>query len=162
MLMTAGFPIDEREPNGRWPLRACPGDFAATFVRIGRVACEEHYGTRRKTVDRWLGEFGKARLIELRAAFVRNRIEDARRLRVLADVASILKQSIPVLDKRVVSFTLARHAAQFLRSIRNGGWIVSPAPDGDWWVGSRRRSAAELVDLATAKGFDASLTGDDR
>jgi hypothetical protein len=68
-----------------------------------------------------------------------------------------------VRDRRRVSFTLARHAAQHLRIVRSGGFIVSPTGDGDWWVGTRRMSAAQLVDLAVGKGFDraAALQGGD-
>ena len=63
-------------------------------------------------------------------------------------------------DNREISPTLARHAAQFLRTVRNGGFIVSPACDGNWWVGSRRLSGAQMLDLAVRKGFEPGLHRD--
>lgn len=154
--MTTNFPIDERETNGRWPLRPCPGDFSEVYVKVGRRACEEWYGAGFRAINRWLEECGKERLIALRAAFVLNRIKDARRRRTVADVARILAQAIPVRDKRVISFTVARHAAHYLRVVRNGGFVVSKASNGDWRVGTRRMSAAQMVDFAVTKGFDRS------
>ena len=52
-------------------LRPCPRDFDEIVVRIGRLACQEHYHAGRATIDRWLEERGKARLIEARAERVR-------------------------------------------------------------------------------------------
>lgn len=201
MLMVASFPTDDRDQNGRWPLRPCPADFEATFIAIGRLACEEHYGTRRKTVDRWLEECGKPRLIAARADYARNQpgfrvrrkcppdfervyvalghkdsmkhygagpttikrwisecggsnLVDQRRANSLSvsDMSTILKMAFP--RKGRVSFTLARHAAQHLRIRRNGGFTVSPAPNGFWWIGTKKITAAELVEMAVKKGFD--------
>lgn len=53
--------------------RPCPNDFEAVFIRIGRLACEEHYEARRTTVTRWLEECGKDRLIALRSAHVQSK-----------------------------------------------------------------------------------------
>jgi hypothetical protein len=53
--------------TGRAP-RPCPVDFEETLIAIGRLACEEHYGVGRVTVNRWLDECGKARLLKARAA----------------------------------------------------------------------------------------------
>jgi hypothetical protein len=50
--------------------RPCPGDFDETFVRIGRLACEEHYCAGRRTITRWLEERGKRRLINARTEHV--------------------------------------------------------------------------------------------
>jgi hypothetical protein len=52
---------------GRAP-RPCPSDFEETLIAIGRLACEEHYGVGRVTVNRWLEESGKERLLKARAA----------------------------------------------------------------------------------------------
>jgi hypothetical protein len=51
--------------------RPCPVDFDETFVAIGRLACEEHFHAGRTTINRWLDERGKDRLIALRAERVR-------------------------------------------------------------------------------------------
>lgn len=128
--------------------RQCPPDFDTKFVELGRLQCEEHYHARRTTITAWLNERGKQRLVAERAANVR-----AGRQRISrSDMTKILAQAFPV--EGAVSFTLARHAAQFLRIRRNGGWIISPAGEGQWWVGARRRSAAELLAIAEAAGFD--------
>jgi hypothetical protein len=186
--------------------RACPADFAITFVRIGRLACEERFQARRSTVTRWLEESGKDALIEARRIFVRGYESRAQVsetfLRVLRmtgnvvyacraagigrtaaykwrdadpefakawsaaatidsdkltrrEMAVILGVAFPATTRKP-TFLMAQHAAQYLRERRNGGWIISPAGDGLWWVGSRRRTAAELVAMAEEKGFNAS------
>lgn len=128
------------------------------FVQIGRVDCEEHYHARRSTIDRWLAECGKQRLIRARAAFVaqqRSKGEWITRQTRLVEHREIKRPSAreTIRDKRKVNVLVARHAAQFLRVVRNGGFIVSPSGDGCWWVGSRRLSAAQMVDFAKGKGF---------
>lgn len=55
----------------RTVLRPCPDDFVPIFVLKGRLACEEHYRVGRLTIDRWLDESGKDRLIEARRVYVR-------------------------------------------------------------------------------------------
>lgn len=50
---------------------AAPSDFEATFVEIGRLACQEHYFVGRTTITSWLTQLGKDRLIQLRADHVR-------------------------------------------------------------------------------------------
>lgn len=144
--------------KGRPPLRACPADFDVIFVEQGRLGCEAWYRASRTTVNRWMAERGHKRLIEARAAFVahqRARGEWMTRSTRLVEVRVRKTQGLQaVRDRRFVNPNLARHAAQHLRIIRNGGFIVSPTPQGDWWVGSRRLSAAQMVDLACSKGFD--------
>ena len=146
-------------PKGRPPLRACPDDFDVIFVEQGRVGCETWYRASRSTVNRWMDERGAKRLIAARKAYVSHQRKAGRwvtrqtRMVEHKDVRPKLRSG-PVRDRRTVSFTLARHAAQHLRIVRNGGFIVSLTGQGDWWVGSRRYSAAQMVDLATAKGFD--------
>jgi hypothetical protein len=129
------------------------------FVEQGRVGCEAWYRARRDTVTRWLVERGKTRLIEARAAFVAHLrangqwiTRSTRLVEVRATGQTPRLQAIR--DRRKINPTLARHAAQFLRVTRHGGYIVSMAQSGDWWVGSRRLSAAQMLDLARAKGFD--------
>lgn len=147
------------EPKGRPPLRKCPDDFQVIFIEQGRLGCEAWYRARRSTVSRWLFEQGKDRLIKLRSEYVRHQ----RSLGNWLTRSSCMTEhretkpaarSQSVADRRSVSFTLARHAAQHIRIIRYGGFTVSQANNGDWWVGSRRMSAAQLVDFACSKGFD--------
>lgn len=138
----------------------CPSDFRETFVRIGRIACEEHYRVGRHTVNRWLEECGKDRLIAERSALVFQRDFDRRDRLTRQELARALSHAFPVQDHRFVDPEVAAAAAHFLRAKRNGGWIVSRTLDGDWLVGLRRRSSADLLDMAIGKGFDpASVTG---
>jgi hypothetical protein len=159
----------------RRQLRPCPPDFAETFVLIGRLACEEHYGAGRLTINRWLAESDKAALLKERAKEAAKqghvgpnavsrygretvdnwRAEGGKLTRV--EVGKILDQAIPVSRNRI-GFTLARRAAQHLRIVRNGGFIVSPAGGDMWWVGTKRITAEAMVELAKAKGFDPNLS----
>jgi hypothetical protein len=132
----------------------CPSDFEAVFLEIGRLACQEHYRVGRDTVNRWLEQHGKQRLIETRAAIVRKRA-DAKRLD-RHDVAKILRHAYPTDDAPVA---LVEQAAQFLRLRRNGGWPVSRSADGMWMVGISRKTGAEVIEIAKRKGFTPSLSG---
>lgn len=152
--------------KGRPPLRQRPDDFEVIFVEQGRVGCEPWYRARRDTVTRWMRECdverfaaGLPMLIAARAAFVAHQRSQGNwitRQTPLVTRRDIPKpaRSQPIRDRRKVSFTLARHAAQYLRIVRHGGFIVSPTPQGDWWVGSRRLSAGQMLELARSKGFD--------
>jgi hypothetical protein len=158
MLMAS----NPRELKGRTPLRRCPDDFDVIFVEQGRIGCECWYRARRSTVTRWLEERGKEALIARRAAYVKHLRSEGQwftRSSKLIEPHRVRPVQIraAINDRREVNPTLARHAAQHLRIIRNGGFIVSPTPDGEWWVGSRRISAAQMLDLACAKGFDADV-----
>lgn len=165
--MTAMRPIDEQlakidatrkrpklvpvpDGKGRPPLRKRPDDFEIIFVEIGRIDCEVFYRAARITVDRWLDETGKERLLELRRAFVARQRRQAKEGK-----PPRITPTKPKLDRRKVSLCMQRHAAQHLRSVRNGGWIISPTGKGDWWFGSKRISPGMLLDMAVAKGFDA-------
>jgi hypothetical protein len=145
--------------KGRPPPRPCPDDFDVIFVEQGRLECEQWYRARKTTISRWLDERGKARLIAARATYVahqRSRGEWMTRSTKLVAHHQVraAAQVLPIRDRRKVSFILARHAAQFLRVVRNGGFIVSPSPCGDWRLGTRMLSPAQLVDFAISKGFD--------
>jgi hypothetical protein len=129
------------------PPRPIPEDFEVVFVEQGRLECEAWYRARRTTVNRWLEESGKQRLIDKRAEFVRH-------LRDKARPAPAPVNRSGIRDRRRVSRALAMRAANYLRCVRNGGWAVAPMSGNEWLVGTRRRSAAELIDLACAKGFD--------
>lgn len=145
--------------KGRPPPRAVPDDFDVIFVEQGRDGCEGWYRAHKTTITRWLEERGKDRLIAARAAFVKHQrsqgkwITRSTRL-VEHHSVRVVGRPQPVKDRRRISITIARHAAQHLRIVRNGGFIVSMAGNGDWFVGTRRLSAAQMVDLAESKGFD--------
>lgn len=146
-------------PKGKPPLRPCPDDFRVIFVEKGRDSCEAWYRVSRRVVNRWLEECGKDELIARRAAFVASQRKAGRWLtRQTAMVAvravKVAPRQGPIRDRRKISPIIARHAAQYLRIVRNGGFIVSMAQTGDWFVGTKRLSAAQMVNLAVSKGFD--------
>jgi hypothetical protein len=150
-------------PKGRPPLRPCPDDFEVIFVEQGRLGCEAWYRASRMTVNRWMKEHGEAQLIQQRAEYVAHQrahgqwITRQTRMVEHREVRNAAKR-MPIRDRRRIHPTLARQAARHLRIVRNGGFIVSPAGSDEWWVGSRRMSAAQMVDLAESKGFDRSVT----
>jgi hypothetical protein len=160
MLMATGDLSPRPDLKGRPPPRECPGDFDAIFVEQGRDWCESWYRASKKTVTRWLEERGKKRLIDARAAYVARQRANGQwmtRQTPLVEHRAIRAACSPrqsIRDKRTVPVLVARHAAQHLRIIRHGGFIVSQAPNGDWRVGTRLLSAAQMVDLARGKGFD--------
>lgn len=139
--------IRRGQGKGRPPPRRCPDDFDVIFVEIGRLDCENWYRASRRTINRWLIERGKQRLINLRAAFVRH-------LRNQAAAVKPRPLAIPINDNRSPDPEIVRLAAHFLRRPANGGWTVSQANSGDWRVGISLCSPAQLLDRAIAKGFD--------
>jgi hypothetical protein len=151
---------DVTGPKGRPPLRKCPDDFDVMFVEQGRLGCESWYRASRQTVNRWMQERGAKKLITARAAYVAHQRANGQwmtRSTRLVDNRSAKRPAIRVQvirDRRKINPNLARHAAQYLRVIRNGGFIISPAPEGNWRVGTRLLSAAQMLDFACSKGFD--------
>lgn len=160
MLMGSIARTNSPAPKGRPPLRKCPDDFDVIFVEQGRLGCEAWYRARRDTITRWMVEKGKDRLIKARAAYVAHQRANGQWLTRSSKmvetriVSRAPARTQPTRDRRKVSPTVARHAAQWLRVIRNGGFIVSMAQNGDWRVGTKLLSAAQLLDLAVSKGFD--------
>lgn len=138
-----------------------PADFDETFVRVGRLACEEHYRAARIIIDAWLRERGKQRLIDERAKFVEvKEAERHTRSRLTRrDMGRVLDAAFPVKPGRFVNPAVAQRAAHHLRIVRNGGWIVSPIGGGLWRLGLRVVTAAELVEIAKVAGFSANLPG---
>ena len=152
--------------------RPRPHDFDAVFVRIGWLACKEHYGSRGAVINRWLEEAGKDRLIEARAAHWRKR-----RIESCLSIIARKSPKPPLNSFRFVAPWLARSAADYLR---DKGWIVAladpgrwlvvtPAGLGCWWFTRARwsaanlyamaahRSSANLIALAERRGFAAGL-----
>jgi hypothetical protein len=167
MLMSVGgfrVPAGPRNmlrdvPTGRFKARfdACPEDFEEVLIRIGRLACQDHYGVGRATVDRWLATHGKERLIAARAAHVAARDSERRLNR--REMARVLADAFPTPTGSLYSEEVVQQAAQFMRLSRNGGWPVSKSADGFWMIGISRKTADELVSIAIGKGFSPNLTG---
>jgi hypothetical protein len=137
--------------KGRPPLRQCPEDFDIIFVEVGRLDCETYYRAARITVDRWLDERGKDRLIKARAAFVEHQRAKQRKPKLVLEPIKF------VVDRRKISLCLARAAADYLRKPRNGGWIITRRLEGDWRMGHTIRGTGEMLDIAVARGFDIEL-----
>jgi hypothetical protein len=133
--------------------RQCPEDFTEKFPELGRLQCEEHYCAGRNTVTRWLEECGKAELIAKRKAHVR----DKRRAGITRrEMQQILAHAFPVPSSKFVNPRLAQAAARYLQVHRNGGWVITRAPHGMWRVGMVVRTAAEMVEMARAAGFQST------
>jgi hypothetical protein len=161
VLMTTSAPYRDGL-KGRPPPRRRPEDFEVIFVEQGRIGCEAWYRARRTTVDRWLEECGKAKLIKRRAEYVAHQRAAGqwmtRSTRLVENrPTGRTPRLMAIRDRRKIDPVVARHAAQFLRVVRHGGFIISMAQSGDWWVGSKRLSAAQMVDLAVSKGFNLHL-----
>jgi hypothetical protein len=156
--MTTGALSSSAVLKGRPPQRKRPDDFDVIFVEQGRVECERWYRASRITVNRWMDEAGAQRLVKARAAYVSHMRREGKwmtRSTKLVERREIARPSRleAIRDRRKVPFLIARHAAQHLRIVRNGGFIVSPTQNGDWWVGTKRMSAAQMLDLAVSRGF---------
>lgn len=137
--------------KGRPPLRQCPADFDVIFVEVGRLDCETYYRAARITIDRWLVERGKERLLKERTQFVTHQRAKARKAK------PIPPQDKPIKDRRKISDCLAQAAVDWLRKPRHGGWIITRCVNGNYRAGFLLVSAATLVDMAKARGFDAKL-----
>jgi hypothetical protein len=125
-----------------------PEEFERMFLQLGRLACQDHFKASRRMIDAWLREIGKTNLIEARGGTVAGLRRKPRRL------SSGVRRMVIVEDSRPANPRIAAAAAQFLRIVRNGGWIVSRTQFGDWRVGMKRLSAHQLIEMAIAKGFD--------
>jgi hypothetical protein len=125
--------------------RPVPEDFDIVFVEQGRIACEAWYRASRITVNRWLLQRGKQRLIEERSKFVKHQRN------IAADASEQQPATVPPSDPFL---SIARMAAEHLRVSRYGGWIVSQCGTGGWRVGTVYRSSEELIAMAERQGFD--------
>lgn len=130
------------------PLRPCPPDFDAAYIAYGYDECEAIFRAAPMTVKRWLLERGSERLRAARAEYVRQE----RRAR--AEARAGRKPPAVVRDGIDVPPPLVSEAANWLRTMRNGGWFCAPTGNGDWWLGTNRRTPAQIVEYATAKGFN--------
>lgn len=132
-----------------WQSRPCPADFDIIFVEMGRFECEAHYRARRTTITRWLEERGKARLLKRRALFVKYQSDLKRRTKSKPNGAAIAPK-----DRRRPDPKLVEIAGRFLQSPNGGGWVAYACDCGNWIVGTRRISPAEVIDMAERKGFN--------
>jgi hypothetical protein len=134
------------------PPRACPDDFDAAYIAFGYDECELIFRAAPMTVKRWLLERGAERLRKARAEFV------ARERAARHALKAMKKRRKPpravVADGIAVPPALLAEAADFLRTMRNGGWFVAATGKGDWWLGTMYKTPAQIVEFAAARGFD--------
>lgn len=137
--------------------RPIPADFAKRFVELGRNGCEEHYGAGRHTVMAWLQQCDADNLTAQRREYVRAKRQPKPKI-TRREMAAILAQAFPLKAKGHVNPRVAQAAARFLQHRRNGGWVVTRAPNGLWRVGLKVMTPFDLVEMAKAKGFDLNLS----
>lgn len=130
--------------------RACPEDFDATYIAWGYDECEAIFRAAPMTVKRWLIERGAERLRKARAEFVARERAARRALKAMPKKTPTLV----VRDGIAVPPELVSEAANFLRTMRNGGWFVAPTGRGDWWLGTMHKTPAQIVEFAAARGWD--------
>lgn len=138
-----------RNEAGQFARDACPVDFAEVYVRLGWEAIADHYGMHWRKVARCIDECGREMLKERRAQYVREHRQ--RRVNYVTG-----KRFPPADDGISTNPAIVAAAAAYLRIQRHGGWMVSATGQGDWRVGSIRKTPFQLIEMATAKGFDAA------
>lgn len=148
----AAVPAAPRAVPPAKPPRTCPDDFDAAYIAFGYDECEVIFRAAPMTVKRWLLERGSERLRKARAEFV------ARERAARHALKAMKKRRKPpravVADGIVVPPDVLAEAANFLRTMRNGGWFVAPTGKGDWWLGTMYKTPAQIVEFAAARGFD--------
>jgi len=146
---TAAAPLVPMPAAPKAP-RACPDDFDATYIAHGYDDCEVIFRAAPITVKRWLLERGAERLRKARAEFVARQRAAKRALKGMPK-----KKPTPVVrDGIAVPAKILSEAANFLRTMRNGGWFVAPTGRGDWWLGTMHKTPAQIVEFAAARGWD--------
>ena len=144
-------PIVRQAPPPKAP-RPCPDDFDAAYIAFGYDECEVIFRAAPMTVKRWLLERGSERLRKARAEFVAR--ERAARHALKAMKRASKPPRAVVADGITVPPDLLAEAANFLRTMKNGGWFVAPTGKGDWWLGAMYKTPAQIVEFAAARGFD--------
>lgn len=146
---TAAAPAGPMPPAPKTP-RPCPDDFDATYIAYGYDECEMIFRAAPMTVKRWLLERGAERLRKARAEFVARERAAKRALKAMPK-----RKPTPVVrDGIAVPAEILAEAANFLRTMRNGGWFVAPTKRGDWWLGTMHKTPAQIVEFAAARGWD--------
>lgn len=150
-----------------------PDDFEVMFREHGFDGCEAHYRRHKTTIRWWLRRCGKRRLTKDRADFIsyhRSRGEWITHSTKMVEHREVSAPSDEPAQQAYAAdkdYALASEAANFLRMSRYGGWRISPAAAGEWFVGTVRKTSADLLRMAERQGFDTEATrlalqGDDR
>lgn len=124
-------------------MRPVPDNFVEVFLDRGWDGLQYIFRTHNSTIARWVREAGGDELRARRAAAVQARRQKNKNVPIQA-IAPIECRHDP---------EVIRDAAHFLRHPRNGGWIVAPTNQGDWRVGSMRKSGDDIVAMARNRGF---------
>lgn len=133
----------ECEPKRAYQVRACPIDFADTFVRGGWRGVEERYGFNTTTNRRCVQEAGGDDLVQKRRAH----LAQVRQLR-----KSIQHRHDTVGPAQEVPADVQR-AVIFLRSREGGAWLITATGKGDFYFGATRLTGEALVERARKKGL---------
>lgn len=130
-----------------WQVRACPVDFAETFIREGWRGVEAKYGFHTRINRRCIEEAGGEELIRKRRAYM----AQVRRLR------KSIQHRHETVEPRQPTAPEVRAAIAFLRSREGGAWLITATGVGDFYFGATRLTGEEIVVRARRKGFVASV-----
>jgi hypothetical protein len=153
--------MTDRGPNQR--TSQPPADLAERYLELGLKGCAEHYRAWNRTVRRWLEQVGREQLRAQRMArLMQQRTIDAERRRQSRSTPYAKRMALRQAEarrRRVCSAEpmppaeVISAAAHFLRTPCGGRNVVCPSGHGDWFIGTVRVTAQDLLRRAKAKGF---------
>lgn len=126
-----------------WQVRACPIDFAETFIREGWRGVEAKFGFHTRTNKRCIVEAGGEELIRQRRAYM----AQVRKLR------RSIQHRHETVEPGQVTAPEVRAAIAFLRSRDGGSWLITATGVGDFYFGATRMDGGQIVARAVRKGF---------
>lgn len=127
-----------------WQVRACPVDFAETFIREGWRGVEAKYGFHTRINKRCIEEAGGEILIQRRRAHM----SQVRKLR-----KSIQHRHETTEPPQIIPDSV-RSAITFLRSREGGSWLITATGVGDFYFGATRLTGEAIVERAKRKGWE--------
>lgn len=133
----------EREFQRPWQVRACPADFAETFIREGWRGVEAKYGFHTRINKRCIDEAGGDDLVKRRREYM---------VRVRKLRKSIQHRHETTEPAQEVSAEV-RGAIVFLRSREGGSWLITATGVGDFYFGSTRLTGEQIFERAQRKGW---------
>lgn len=135
----------EHEFQRPWQVRACPADFAETFIREGWRGVEAKYGFHTRINKRCIAEAGGEELIRRR----RDYMAQVRKLRKSIQHRHETTEPPQEMTPEV------RSAILFLRSREGGSWLITATGVGDFYFGSSRLTGDQIVERAYRRGWKA-------
>lgn len=138
----------EHEFQRPWQVRACPADFAETFIREGWRGVEAKYGFHTRINKRCIAEAGGEDLIRRRREYM----AQVRKLR-----KSIQHRHETTEPPQIVPESV-RSAITFMRGRDGGSWLITATGVGDFYFGATRLTGEQIMERAKRKGWS---SGDD-